>query len=343
MKASFVPPALLLIAVSLLPALATQEPPPAVEVPFRPTPDFPNLDAAPAPSPAAADAVPGSQPVSGPIAPAGGQPAGALSGRIVFTSAGHGWDWTGSAWALGRPLLLEMNEDYGNLDQMTMFAIYCFNAGATVVPFRPIGFQTNEVVLDNVSAGVTWSGSWSDSSSTVYYGQAAPCPTGSPTCPRLKPPPPPTLRTYGGRLLPVSHVGAGRRAIASTALPHSTTPGDSPSCGCRLNGGQRVGLPRHLLFQRGSNPAKGAVIISNLGEGASPSGVVIADAIPLWQRGMGNVDRGGASPGYPARRMLPATGFKRVLSARGQDSGIYANGNVTAPPRMAVEDETPGR
>ena len=81
MKASFVPPALFLIAVSLLAALATQEPPPAVEVPFRPTPDFPNLDAAPAPSPAAADAVPGSQPVSGPIAPAGGQPAGALSGR----------------------------------------------------------------------------------------------------------------------------------------------------------------------------------------------------------------------------------------------------------------------
>ena len=43
-----------------------------------------------------------------------------------------------------------MNEDTGNVDQMTMFVYQCFNAGATVVPMRPVGNQTNEVVLDNV-------------------------------------------------------------------------------------------------------------------------------------------------------------------------------------------------
>ena len=47
---------------------------------------------------------------AGPIAPAGGQPAGALSGRIVFTSAGHGWTYlngspTGTGWATQRDLL----------------------------------------------------------------------------------------------------------------------------------------------------------------------------------------------------------------------------------------------
>ena len=59
---------------------------------------------------------------------------------------------------------------YGNLDQLNFFAAYCFNAGATVVSFRPLGHQTNEVILDNDDAAVTYTGTWSDSSSTYYWG-----------------------------------------------------------------------------------------------------------------------------------------------------------------------------
>ena len=47
---------------------------------------------------------------------------------------------------------------------MTSYADYLLRAGATVVPMRPVGRQINEVVLDNDSAGVTFSGSWSNSS-----------------------------------------------------------------------------------------------------------------------------------------------------------------------------------
>ena len=75
----------------------------------------------------------------GPIAPASSQPSGVLSGRVVFMSGGHGWNWSGTSWALDRPSLAGMNEDTGNVDQMTMFAYQCFNAGATVVPMRPVG------------------------------------------------------------------------------------------------------------------------------------------------------------------------------------------------------------
>ena len=54
-----------------------------------------------------------------------------------------------------------------------MFAAYCFNAGATVVAFRPIGHQTNEVVLDNVSPAVRFSGAWINGSATSgYFGHA---------------------------------------------------------------------------------------------------------------------------------------------------------------------------
>lgn len=336
MKASLFSNVLFLLAVSLLPMRATQDPPPPLEIPFRPTPDLPDLDRLPAPAAAVAETPTGPQPISGPIAPAGGQPAGALSGRIVFTSAGHGWDWTGSAWALGRPLLLEMNEDYGNLDQMTMFAIYCFNAGATVVPLRPIGFQTNEVVLDNVSAGVTWSGSWSDSSSSIYYGQAGALPyrfanvsatetataTYTPNIPVAGFYPVYTWVLAGGnrinQLYRINHTG-GQSLVR---VPHQMVG----------NGWVYLGT---YYFNAGGNSAKGAVIVSNLGEGASPSGVVIADAI-RFGNGMGDVDRGGGSSGYPREEEAARYWIQRSLG-QGQDSGIYANGNVTAPPRMAVE------
>ena len=85
----------------------------------------------------------------GVFAPAAQQPVGALSGRIVFMNSGHGWTFDPTYWRLQRPTLLEMNEDYGNLDQLNFFASYCFNAGATVVSLRPLGHQTNEVIVDN--------------------------------------------------------------------------------------------------------------------------------------------------------------------------------------------------
>lgn len=107
---------------------------------------------------------------------AAAQPNGSMTGRIVFTSAGHGWTWTANGWRTQRGVALEMNEDYGNLDQMTLFVAYCFNAGATVVPLRPVGYQTNEVVLDNDSPRVSWDGSWSDSTSGVFFGKAGAVP-----------------------------------------------------------------------------------------------------------------------------------------------------------------------
>ena len=69
-----------------------------------------------------------------------------------------------------------MIEDLGNVDQMTFLADYLFRAGATVVPLRPVGHQTNEVVLDNDDAGVTFAGAWSNSTATVYFGSAGDVP-----------------------------------------------------------------------------------------------------------------------------------------------------------------------
>jgi len=103
------------------------------------------------------------------------QPSGALDGKIVYTSGGHGLEWNSNinGFYPGRQEFgsTEVNEAYGNQDQLYFFAEHLLRAGATVVPMRPVGHQLNEVVLDNDSVEVTYSGSWSDSTSSVYYDE----------------------------------------------------------------------------------------------------------------------------------------------------------------------------
>src|SRR5262245_12518856 len=85
------------------------------------------------------------------LVPVGAGPAGCLAGKVAYIPAGHGYTLDTAVWIFQRSEVAgtEMLEDLGNQDQMTFLADYLFRAGATVVPLRPIGHQTNEVVLDN--------------------------------------------------------------------------------------------------------------------------------------------------------------------------------------------------
>ncbi len=67
--------------------------------------------------------------------------SGALSGKVVFTSGGHGWQYntTLGRYATDRGNNNEIVEDFGNQEQMTAFADYALRAGATVVPCDPSG------------------------------------------------------------------------------------------------------------------------------------------------------------------------------------------------------------
>ena len=278
----------------------------------------------------------------GPIAPASGQPAGALAGRIVFTSAGHGWTAGSSSWALGRPLLLEMNEDYGNLDQMTMFATYCFNAGATVVPFRPIGFQTNEVLLDNDDAGVTFAGSWSVSTSTIFYGSAGDAPYRFATVAASET----ATATY------VPSIPVAGFYPVYTWVRHGSDR-TSQLYRIRHTGGESlVRVPHYMVgngwvylgtyyFNASDSAALGAVVISNLQPTPNVGTVVIADAI-RFGNGMGDVDRGFGVSSYPREEECSRYWVHRALG-QGQSSSLYdgsstdTDDNVGTPPRMARE------
>ena len=112
------------------------------------------------------------------LVPVGTQPEGGLSGKIFYLHPGHGYENQDGTWNFQRSEVAgtEMIEDLGTYDQMQFLADYIFRAGGTIVPLRPIGHQTNEIVLDNDSPGVTFHGAWSDSTSTVFYGAAGDLP-----------------------------------------------------------------------------------------------------------------------------------------------------------------------
>ncbi len=102
----------------------------------------------------------------------GSQPSGALDDKIVYVHGGHGYTAVSGGWGYQRPLLLDMVEDLGNVDQMTEFVDYLWDAGATVVPLRPVGNQPNEVVIDNDDTEVTVTGSWGVGAGSIYYGES---------------------------------------------------------------------------------------------------------------------------------------------------------------------------
>lgn len=286
------------------------------------------------------------------IANAPGQPTGALTGRIVYMSAGHGWTYSNSSdkWYTQRGDSNEVVEDYGNLDQMNLLAAYCFNAGATVVAFRPMGYQTNEVVMDNTSPSVQFVGAWSSSSATTgYYGRSGEVGYRFATVastetavaiytPNLSSAGFYPVYTWAGhganrtrQLYRIQHSGGA----AEVRVPHQMVG----------NGWVYLGT---YFFERGSNAALGSVQISNLADADTPGSVVVADAI-RFGNGMGDVipvSTGGGTPrvsGYPREEECARYWIQRMAGV-GAPASLYdvaglddASDNVGAPPRMARE------
>jgi hypothetical protein len=277
------------------------------------------------------------------------QPAGALAGIVVYCSAGHGFgaNTAETAWVTERGLTNGLNEDSANIDQLNRFAEAAWKAGATVVPFRPVGYQTNAVVLDNVdtnwssSGGVSFEGTWANTTqTTLYYGVAgelgyryASVNTSTSTAWAVYRPDLPQAGSY-----PVyTWVRYGSdRANQLYRIAHSGGETD-----VRVNHSQ-VGLGWVWLgnyhFEAGTN---GYAAISN----HDPDGagkVVIADAI-RFGNGMGSTSRGSAGiSGF--ERELESSRFWTIQSMGvGFSTSLYDipgyndyDDNIGQPARMAV-------
>ncbi|MCO6045056.1 fibronectin type III domain-containing protein [Aeoliella sp. ICT_H6.2] len=226
----------------------------------------------------------------------GAQPEGGLSDKIVYLHGGHGFtadNLEDGSWTFQRGLLLDMIEDLGNQDQMTFLADYLFRAGATVVPLRPIGHQSNEVVLDNDDVEVTFTGDWNNSSASIYFGDPGDVPyryastSATETATAEYRPNIPESGFY-----PVyAWTRAGSdRATDQLYRVHHTGGATEVTINHRRVGNGTIYLGTYY-FEAGT---EGYVEISN--QSGDSGSVVIADMI-RFGNGVGDIDRGGGVSG----------------------------------------------
>lgn len=285
------------------------------------------------------------------MVPIGNQPSGSLSGKIAYISAGHGWQWSSALnrWATDRPNLLSMVEDFGNQDQLTYYADYLLRAGATVVPMRPVGRQLNEVVVDNDSPDVGWTGSWSNNTAgprwydedygsgndaikyrfaTVNSDSESATATYTPNIPQSGHYPVytwvPSSSNRTNQLYKVNHTGG----TTQIRVDH------------RLVGNGWVYLGTYF-FGQGKTSERGSVQVSNFSQNGGS--VVIADAI-RFGNGMGDVPWGssgigtGNISGYPREDEGSIAWLWRGLglsTSFSSPSSVIGTSNVSAPLRMA--------
>lgn len=156
----------------------------------------------------------------------GGVPAasvrgqGALAGKVVYLSPGHGFTWdTGSAnWRTQRPTTNEIVEDLVSIETLSQYVMpMLLNAGARVVPVRELDLNTNLVLVDNASAGYAEQGS-GFSNALRSDGGVAPA-FGIPSFPMT------------GAVLPFALGNSRLMPVASTPTSSCTWTGTIPQSG----------------------------------------------------------------------------------------------------------------
>ncbi len=104
-----------------------------------------------------------------------GRPQGALSGKTVWLSAGHGWYWSSTLgrWNTQRPNITGIIEDFSNAEAVNYYlARYLWNAGADVWLVRERAMTGHEVIVDNDQGAPHYTevGAWTTSLSPGYGG-----------------------------------------------------------------------------------------------------------------------------------------------------------------------------
>lgn len=77
-------------------------------------------------------------------------PTGSCLGRRVFVSAGHGWTWFDTRWALQRSYVNGIQEDTANAESVNEYLIPMLERmGATVMSCRERGRTSTQTIVDN--------------------------------------------------------------------------------------------------------------------------------------------------------------------------------------------------
>ncbi len=239
-----------------------------------------------------------------------GAGGGALTGKTVYVSAGHGWYWSDSLgrWATQRGNTHDLVEDFISAETIAQHLIpYLRDMGAYVVPVREGSMQRALVLADDGGAGFVVEGG---SAATIAEGWAPP-PTpitdahnpfaggGSVTLPAadgaiarwsLE------VDVEGDYEVYVAWVqGADRAPDAHYVIHHGG--GDSHFLVDQRRHGSTWVLLGQFHFHAGAASARASVEL--IADSADAATVVSADAVRLGG-GLGHIDRGGGASDRPA-------------------------------------------
>ncbi len=260
-----------------------------------------------------------------------GRPNGALSGKTVFLSPGHGWYYseTLGRWATQRGNTWGLIEDHSNGEAvLNHLARYLHNAGANVWPCRERDFNTNMVIVDNTDGepGFTVTGTWPTSTgagnwwgSNYQYHAVSTTETAVATYA-------PDIPGAGYYAVYIWTPAASNRSTDATVRVNHTG-GTTTHIINMQQDGNTWRLLGHYYFNAGRDTARGSVEISN--QGSDTSKYVIADAV-RFGGGMGSIEDGGSTSGKP--RWEEAGNYFAFFMGHG--SSLDSN-HVRAMPRYA--------
>ncbi|MCA9676134.1 MAG: N-acetylmuramoyl-L-alanine amidase, partial [Myxococcales bacterium] len=284
-----------------------------------------------------------------------GATGGALAGKTIYVSAGHGWIWDDALgrWRTQRGNTNGLVEDFISAETVAQHLIPMLrDMGAYVVPVRESSMQRQLVIVDDVDAGFTVDGATATAIADGWARPPEPIPDGR------------NPFAGGGSVeLPVVAGGAaaarwvldvpadGDYEVYVSWVQGADRAPDAPYVVHHAGGdsGFRVDQRRHgstwvLLgqfhFAAGTSVEHGSI---ELGTDASAGAVVSADAVRLGG-GMGHVDRGGGAVDRPAYE----SGARYAAQYNGAPSSVWdystvdGNDDVGTRSRFSAWDHEAG-
>jgi N-acetylmuramoyl-L-alanine amidase len=235
---------------------------------------------------------------------------GALAGKTVYLSAGHGFTWEGGGWHTQRGTTHGIVEDLVSAEAINQFLVdELERMGARVVTVREHDLNPAQVVVDDGDASLE-GGAVELGAGPVGYGAVA-TPVSGQTNPfraggtrqlqatkagdRARAVYAPLLAAAGAYDVYVSWAaGVDRAADARVTVRHAG--GETHfSVDQRRHGGTWVRLGR-FWFEAGRDPARGSVVVAD--QSATPGVVISLDAV-RFGGGTGLIDRGGGPSPRP--------------------------------------------
>lgn len=241
-------------------------------------------------------------------------PAGALSGKTVYLSPGHGWTWSAGMkrWYTQRGNTHDIVEDFVNAEGALHYLVpLLHNAGATVVAAREMDMQAQMSIVDDGDGkvgGYVETGAWQKGSAQGFGNGKAPylngvnpfalggyraakATKGKPTASARFTGNFPESGRYGVRI----GYTANKNRVADAHVEIRHAGGITHRYVDMRKHGQTWHWLGDFYFRKGSDPNKGAVVLHN-DTSADPTGkYVIADVV-RFGGGMGEISRGNGAP-----------------------------------------------